>query len=205
VILKSRNAVAERRSVAVLKWIEGICMRTIAALVAAISLFWNVAEAAETWSEVWVPDPGFAVEFPDQPTFATRPVPWNSAGRQQYWAVERDRRSYVVSVIEMPPSTTPPVPTYDYYGRVVERYAAGSRTMLREDYPVTVAGLPGFEAVLDDWTGDMHHLVDLVQVGNRLFMIGSTGPKGHETGAEAIRFRDSFRFTGPEPGAAPTP
>jgi hypothetical protein len=80
---------------------------------------------------------------------------------------------------------------------VVERFAAGSHAMLREDYLATVAGLPGFEAILDDWSDDLHHLVDLVQVGNRLFMIGSSGPKGHESGVDAIRFRDSFRLTGP--------
>jgi hypothetical protein len=101
----------------------------------------------------------------------------------------------VVSVIEMPPTTTPPVPTIDYYGRVVERFAAGSHAMLREDYTATVGGLPGFEAVLDDWTDDMHHLIDIVQVGNRLYMVGSAGPKGHETAPDAIRFRDSFRLT----------
>jgi len=185
-------------------------MRTTAALIAAFSLTASVAAAA-TWSEVWVPDLGFAVEFPEAPTFATRPVPWNNEGRQQYWAVERGGRSFVVSVIEMPPSTTPPLPTIDYYGRVVERFAAGSHAMLREDYLATVAGLPGFEAILDDWTDDMHHLVDLVQVGNRLFMIGSAGPKGHESDADAIRFRDSFRLTGAvsaptsEPAAQPAP
>ncbi|MGE5538276.1 MAG: hypothetical protein ACM30I_06645 [Gemmatimonas sp.] len=157
----------------------------------------SAARAADAWSELWVPEPGFVVEFPAQPTFATRPVPWNSEGRQQYWALERGGRMFVVSVVEMPPTTTPPVPTIDYYGRVIERYAAGSHAMLREDYPATVAGLPGFEALLDDWNDNVHHLLDVVQVGNRLYMIGSAGPKGHEAGPDAIRFRDSFRLLGP--------
>jgi len=31
-------------------------------------------------------------------------------------------------------------------------------------------------------------------VGTKLYLLVSVGPKGHETGADASRFRDSFRL-----------
>jgi hypothetical protein len=179
-------------------------MRMAAAAIAALSLLGSVGGGmAATWTEVWVPDPGFAIDFPAPPSFATRPVDDTSERRQQYWAAHDGGRVFVVTVVDMPPEAVPEIPTIDYYGHMIEHYAAGSRAMLREDYLETVAGFPGAEAVLDDWTDDVHHLLDLVLVGNRLFMVGSAGPKGHETGADALRFRDSFRLTAPPPAEMP--
>jgi hypothetical protein len=72
----------------------------------------------------------------------------------------------------------------------------GSSSTLRTQQPRTIAGQSGVEAVSDDDQNNMHHLIDIVIANGRVYIVVSAGPKGHETGADAMRFRDSFALIG---------
>jgi predicted Zn-dependent protease len=81
---------------------------------------------------------------------------------------------------------------------------------LRKRGLATIAGYPGFEAISDDKKGKLSHLINVVPSGDRIYMLVTAGPKGHATGDDAKRFRDSFRLLGsgappPEQSAATPP
>jgi len=67
---------------------------------------------------------------------------------------------------------------------------------LRKRGVATIAGYPGFEAISDDKKGKLSHLINVVPSGDRIYMLVTAGPKGHATGDDAKRFRDSFRLLG---------
>jgi predicted Zn-dependent protease len=78
----------------------------------------------------------------------------------------------------------------------VNAYAKGSESRLRKRGPATIAGRSGFEAIADDGKSKLSHLIDVVPAGDRIYMLVTAGPKGHATGDDAGRFRDSFRLLG---------
>jgi hypothetical protein len=154
-------------------------------------------EAVEPqWAEFQSPERGFAVSFPGTPKFATTPVDGQNPLLQYEFQVSLgDDTVYSVVVFEYPEDKGPS-PDNDTYVRLVNAYAKGSETRLRKRGTATIAGYSGFEAIADDRNGKLSHLIDVVPSGDRIYMLVTAGPKGHATGDDATRFRDSFRLIG---------
>lgn len=147
------------------------------------------------WTEFQSPERGFAVSFPGTPKVTSAPVEGQNPLLQHDFQVSVGEDTvYTVVVFEYPAGKAPNPPDTDYYVKLVNAYAKGSESRLRKRGPATVAGRPGFEAIADDGKGKLNHLVDVVPVGDRIYMLVTAGPKGHATGDDAERFRDSFRL-----------
>jgi hypothetical protein len=167
-------------------------------------------EAAKPqWIEFQSPERGFAVTFPGTPKFASAPVEGQNPLLQYDFQVSLGEETvYSVVVFEYPQGKGPS-PDNDTYVKLVNAYAKGSETRLRKRGAATIAGYSGFEAISDDRKGKLSHLIDVVPSGDRIYMLVTAGPKGHATGDDATRFRDSFRLlarAGPDPAqSAATP
>jgi hypothetical protein len=147
------------------------------------------------WTEFQSPERGFAISFPGTPKVTSAPVEGQNPLLQHDFQVSVGEDTvYTVVVFEYPAGKAPNPPDTDYYVKLVNAYAKGSESRLRKRGPATVAGRPGFEAIADDGKGKLNHLVDVVPVGDRIYMLVTAGPKGHATGDDAERFRDSFRL-----------
>jgi hypothetical protein len=154
-------------------------------------------EAVEPqWAEFKSPERGFAVTFPGTPKFASAPVEGQNPLLQYDFQVSLGEDTvYSVVVFEYPQGKGPS-PDNDTYVKLVNAYAKGSDTRLRKRGAATIAGYSGFEAISDDRKGKLSHLIDVVPSGDRIYMLVTAGPKGHATGDDATRFRDSFRLLG---------
>jgi hypothetical protein len=146
------------------------------------------------WSEFHSPERGFAIEFPGKPKTTSAPVEGQNPLLQYDFQVSvSDDTVYSVVVFEYPAGKGPD-PDNDAYLKLVNAYAKGSESRVRKRAPATIAGHPGFEAIADDPKGKLSHLIDVVPAGDRIYMLVTAGPRGHATGQDAVRFRDSFRI-----------
>jgi hypothetical protein len=135
----------------------------------------------EKWTDFNSPKYGFAAQFPKAP--AESPVGPN----QRNFLTDLGDTAYLVSVVEKAAAKQD-------WQKLVELYAKGSGSKVRTQRPATIVGHAGVEAITDDEANNVSSLVYMTVVGNRLYQIVSAGPKGHETSADANRFRDSFRI-----------
>jgi hypothetical protein len=156
-------------------------IRIVAAMLTVVFASWSdIGTAQEKWAELTSPQYGFGALFPTAPT--EMPVSAN----QRNFLADLGSTAYIVSVLEN-------VPAKQNWEGLVEAYANGSASKVRSQHPATLAGYHGVEAITDNEASDLSSLLNVVLVGNRLYQVISVGPKGHETSAEAYRFRDSFR------------
>lgn len=156
----------------------------------------SAAAEQPQWTEFRSPERGFAVTFPGTPKSASAPVEGqNPLLQYDFQASLGEDTVYSVVVFEYP-SGKGPNPDNDTYVKLVNAYAKGSESRLRKRGTATIAGYPGFEAISDDKKGKLSHLINVVPSGDRIYMLVTAGPKGHATGDDAKRFRDSFRLLG---------
>jgi hypothetical protein len=145
------------------------------------------------WTEFKSPERGFAVSFPGQPKTTSAPVEGQNPLVQYDFQVNvGDETVYSVVVFEYPAGKGPN-PDNDAYVKFVNAYAKGSESRIRKRGPATIDGREGFEAIADDSKSKLSHLVDVVPAGDRIYMVVTAGLRGHATGEDAVRFRNSFR------------
>jgi hypothetical protein len=136
------------------------------------------------------------VSFPGKPNTSSTPVEGQNPLLQYDFQVSvGDDTVYSVVVFEYPEGKGPS-PDADSYVKLVNAYAKGSESRLRKRGPATIAGHQGFEAIADDSKGKLSHLIDVIPDGDRIYMLVTAGGRGHATGDDAERFRDSFRMLG---------
>jgi hypothetical protein len=146
------------------------------------------------WTEFKSPERGFAVSFPGTPKMTTSPVEGQNPLLQYDFRVSVDDDTvYSVVVFEYPEGRGPK-PDNDAYVKLVNAYAKGSESRVRKRGPAAIAGHQGFEAISDDSKGKLSHLIDVIPDGDRIYMLVTAGGRGHATGDDAERFRDSFRL-----------
>ena len=156
------------------------------------------APAAPQWSEFKSDAQGFAVSFPGQPKVTTAPVEGQNPLLQHDFQVSVGEDAvYTLIVFEYPQGKAPKADT-DYYVKLMIAYAKGSETRLRKRGPATVDGRPAFEGIADDGKNKLTHLVTVVPLGNRIYMLASASPRAKGIPEDAERFRDSFRLLGGE-------
>jgi hypothetical protein len=162
-------------------------------LAAIVLLGWSLpVGAADQWKEFRSPQTGFADVFPSPPKATT--TQQSDKTQYEFQSNPDSSHSYEVAVFEFKPGVSAGSSDADYFTGLINAYAQGSGSTLRSQHLVTILEHTGAEAILDDNAADLHHLLDIVAVGNRLYLIISAGPKGHETSADAKRFRDSFQL-----------
>ncbi len=161
---------------------DGPIAQVVAALLIVVFASWSGPGAAqEKWAQLSSPQSGFEAQFPETPTETT------VSTNQRNFLADLGSTAYIVSVVEN-------VPANQNWEKLVEAYASGSASKVRTQRPAMLAGYPGVEAITDNEASDLSSLLNLVLVGNRLYQVVSVGPKGHESSADAYRFRDSFRL-----------
>jgi hypothetical protein len=160
-------------------------MRVLAALVTFTLLaFFDAATAQERWIEFSSPRYGFAVLFPKTPT--------ESLDSTTYKFLATARNSaYIVSITDLSAALNA---DDELFAALVQAYSAAGQLTIRTQRRLTFANNASVELIADHKDKDIHHLAYLFPVGKRLYQVISAGPKGHETSADAYRFRDSFRL-----------
>lgn len=149
------------------------------------------------WSLFRSVDHGFSAEFPGEPTLTPSGTPGKDKMVQYEFQVAVDGdHAFEVAVLEFGAGYQAPAPTVENYDKLVQGYATGSGSIVRAQHPRSIAGQSGVEAISDDDKNDMHHLIDLLIANGRVYIVVSAGRKGHETSADAGRFRDSFALIG---------
>ena len=138
---------------------------------------------------------GFAASFPSAPKVdAGRTSPQDPITVIKYGSADKTGRLFVVIVYEFSTKVPPPDSAPQDLEKTLQVYGSGSRTTARNQHPAKIDGHPGIEAVMEDPSGNEYELVDITVAGRRMFVVVSSGRKGHETTPEAARFRDSFRL-----------
>jgi hypothetical protein len=155
------------------------------------------AMAQAGWTDYRSPDQAFAVQFPGAPGVTSKPVAGKTPVTEYQYQYATPALVYCVTVIQFTSGQGPDHPDNAYLSGLVAAYARGSKTTLISQNPKTVAGRPSLEAVTEDAAKNRFHLLDVFVSGARVYLIVSEGPKGHETSADAKRFRDSFKLLGP--------
>jgi len=155
------------------------------------------------WTEFQAPERGFAVSFPGSPKTMTTPVEGQNPLLQCAFEVNAGEDTVYSVVVFEYPAGKGPKPNNDTYVRLMNAYAKGSESRLRKRGKATIAGYQGFEGIADDRKGKQSHLIDIVPSSDRLYMLVTAGPRGHATGEDAERFRESFRLLGD--GETPPP
>lgn len=177
-------------------------------LLCAPALAEEIAETEDApqepqWREFHFPERGFVASFPgitEKPKPVSTPVSGQNPLLQHDYQVKADKDTvYSVVVFEYPEGRAPSPPKPDYFTKVVEAYAKGSGTQVRNKVPKLIDQRPGYEAIAEDGRGNVNHLITLVANGDRIYMVISAGPKGHAKSEDAVRFRDSFRLLGGPP------
>ena len=148
------------------------------------------------WAEFQSPERGFAISFPGTPKTTSAPVEGQNPLLQYDFQVSLGEDTVYSVVVFEYPAGKGPSPDTDAYLKLVSAYAKGSESRVRKRGPATIAGRSGFEAIADDGKSKLSHLIDVVPAGDRIYMLVTAGPKGHATGDDAGRFRDSFRLLG---------
>lgn len=157
--------------------------------------------AVPQWSEFQYPDRGFAIAFPGTPHVTSAPVSGQNPLMQHDFQVSLgDDTVYSVVVFEYPDGKAPK-PDNDYYLKLVNAYAKGSETRVRQKGAATVAAREGYEAATEDGRGKLNHRIAIVADGDHVYMLASAGPKGHAQSKDAERFRDSFRLLSDPPAS----
>jgi hypothetical protein len=169
--------------------------RLAAAALALLIAASGAALAADKWQKVHAPADGFEAMFPGNATFASQDVKGNG-GVQHTWVFNpNDAESYQIGAITYPAGSLPAKPDQAFYAKLTKAYAGGAECKVSDEGSVTIEGHPGYEAVCDNSSGkDTHHLLDILVIGQRLYMIVSAGPGKHPTGAAAQRFANSFKL-----------
>jgi hypothetical protein len=173
-------------------------MHRIAVTVVALLLvpsWWSAAAPAMHWQEVQSTAAGFAVLFPGKPKLVLTPVANAHGAVEHSWRLDiSDHETYELAVTIYPGATFPP-PTIAFYDRLLDGYAANSQTHLRTRRMIAVDGHPAVEAFFDG-DHDFHHLIDILVVGDRLYIVASGGSGAYERNADALKFHRSFRLLG---------
>jgi hypothetical protein len=149
------------------------------------------ASAQDQWREFRSDADGFAVSFPQEPTVTSQRIK-DSKATQSMFLIDKGELTYLVSVVHMEKGTGPKKPDAKYFQNLMKNYADGSKTTLRTAKPGTIAGKPGIDGISD--AGDSAHRVQILVSGDRVYMVIYVGPKGQENGADATRFRNSFKL-----------
>ena len=164
----------------------------------------NKAETPEPpqWQEFHFSDRGFVASFPGaiKPRAASTPVSGQNPLLQHDYQVSLgDDTVYRVVVLEYPEGRAPSPARPSYYLKVLNAYAKGSGTRVRQKAPRIIDQRPGYEAMAETGRHKLDHLVDIVANGDRIYMLVSAGRKSHAKSKDARRFRDGFRMLGGEP------
>lgn len=159
---------------------------------------WSVAAPAKQWQAVRSAADGFAALFPGKPALKAEPVPNSHGAVQRTWRLDiSDHETYQLAVTIFHGYTFPP-PTLDLYDHLLAGYAGSSRSHVRTRHMIDIAGHPAAEAIFDSDDGhDFHHLVDVLIVGDHLYIVASGGRGAHEHDADALKFHNSFRLLKP--------
>jgi hypothetical protein len=160
-------------------------MRVLGALVAlTLATFSGTAAAQERWVEFSSPRYGFAVLFPKTPTESL------DATTYKFLAAAANS-AYIVSITDLSAALNA---DDELFSALVQAYSAAGQLTVRTQRRLTFANTASVELIADHKDKDIHHLAYIFPVGKRLYQVISAGPKGHETSADAYRFRDSFRL-----------
>jgi hypothetical protein len=146
------------------------------------------------WTEFKSPERGFVVSFPGTPKATSAPVEGQNPLLQYDFQVSIGEDTVYSVVVFEYPAGKGPAPDNDAYVKLVNAYAKGSESRVRKRGPADIAGRSGFEAIADDSKGKLSHLIDVIPAGDRIYMLVTAGGKGHATGDDAERFRDSFHL-----------
>lgn len=157
--------------------------------------FWSCALGQTTggtslWTELRLPEHDFSVMFPGTPS--PKDVPSDPGLRSYEFITKSSNDVYFIVISYYQPGTTPT--TSEIYRATIDACAKRSQSAVLWRNPITLAGHEGAEALLDKQDHSISFLIDLVMIGNRLYLIASSGPKGHENSSDAARFRDSFHL-----------
>jgi hypothetical protein len=160
---------------------------TVLLLVAALPA------AAQQWVPLRDTTNGFSARFPGTPRADSKPVEGKFPLTLYQYQLADGSGVYDISVVAFAGGHNPnPGPAF--LAVMIANYARGSGATIRTQYAVTLAGRPGMEAIADDVAHNRFHLIDVLVQGTRAYLIVSEGPRGHETGPEAVQFRNSFRL-----------
>ena len=166
-------------------------MRRFAFALVVLALQAVPASAQDQWREFRADADGFVVSLPQEPTVTSRRIK-DSKATQSMFLIEKGGQTYLVSVVHMEKGTGPKNPDQKYFQNLMKNYTEGSGTKLRTSKSATIAGKPGIDGISD--AGNSAHQVQVMAAGDRVYMVIYVGPKGQENGADATRFRNSFKL-----------
>jgi hypothetical protein len=166
-------------------------MRTRASLVAAFVVALCGVAFAQTWLEYRPPGGGYRVEFPEQPKSSVKKAD-TPAGPIEVTQVLLDRGSiaFLISVNDYPQQIVAKLSVEQVLDGVRDGQISAGAT-LRNEQKLTMGNQPARRLILDRPDG-LSFFSQIVFAGTRLFQAIYAGPKGTESGEDAVKFINSF-------------
>jgi hypothetical protein len=172
-------------------------MKAMVAMV-MMGLLMPIAAIAQEWKAYRYPDPGFAVQFPAEPTVekATAKTSNYHALPMTRYTVRQDRITYTVSVVDYSTTNADPLSTIAETERALGAsgkvtVAIGARINRSFGRELSISGTDGSRSAIAIFYVDKH-LYTLV--GQAL------PPNAIEKSGDAIRFQESLQFLGDNGG-----
>ncbi|MBV9756384.1 MAG: hypothetical protein JO047_04960 [Alphaproteobacteria bacterium] len=160
----------------------------------------EIPAGAARWQEFRSAGGSFAAQFPGEPKQNVNPPDENGHSQHRYVVAQGDT-AFIISYDDYAPGRM--VADADMVLQNAQRALLKAMSgTLRNEQPLTLAGLPGREIIFDmpDHTAGR---VRLYVGHNRMYQIWFLGPAGQETGADADRFLGSFELAGTARAEAP--
>ena len=147
----------------------------------------------QRWTEFRSPEHGFAAVFPGTPEVKTQ---HNAAVASYIYEVDAsDQSTFSVLVLEYASDSGTRLSDNDL-NQLIDAYTKDGTRILRRS-ATRIDGHNAIEAVLDIVPlSDSVGLVDIMNYGNRVYLMLCVGPKAIEPSADLLRFRDSFHLLG---------
>jgi hypothetical protein len=150
------------------------------------------ARAADEWQEFRSTEGGFVVLFPGLPKVTDEATDSHGAKSHDF-LVDHGDTAYLVGYTDYPANSFAGKPLNKVLDEERDNLVKGTKMTIRADKPISNAGHPGREVVIEDTNGFTQRL-SIYLVGDRLYEVISGGPKNHDASPQAKRFHDSFQF-----------
>ena len=148
------------------------------------------AQEHDNWQTVRSEADGFSIEMPGTPKISTESMAEGTS--QKNFLIDAGPEIYMASVINLGKGKGQSNPGEEYFNILMKGYIDGSKTTLRSSRMLTWAGKTAIEGIADGPEGV--HLIDVTAVGDRIYLVVYSGPKGQENTAKGRHLRDSFKL-----------
>lgn len=166
-------------------------LKQAAAATFAVALFAACARAETVSAPQW----GFSVTFGCQSQLGSQTVP-TAVGNIVItsYSCTVGETAYFVAISDYPAGSVTPAKVDAVYAGAINGAAANAKGSIRSVTPYALGKTTGREALIDVPTDKMAIRMRIFLVGDRMYQALFAAPAGQESGADGLKFLNSFKL-----------